>query len=101
MTAPEVLIAECRARGIILEVEGDKLRCRARMGVATQGLKDAIAAHKPKLLQLLTAPEADVLSEAPCPICSSHECWHWLDGRLLCRVCVMLDLAPLTLVPEG
>jgi hypothetical protein len=27
----------------------------------------------------------------------SRERWHWLDGRWLCRVCLVLDLAPWTL----
>jgi hypothetical protein len=47
--------------------------------------------------QLLTAAPADCLSVDPCPICGSQERWHWLDGRALCRVCLILDLAPLTL----
>jgi hypothetical protein len=47
--------------------------------------------------QLSAAPPADVMSEEPCALCGSHERWRWLDGRLLCRVCLVLDLASLTL----
>jgi hypothetical protein len=64
-------------------------------------LKGALKAHKPALLKLLTAPEPDYLSDTPCPICGSRERWIWLDGRALCRVCLILDLAPLTLVRQG
>ena len=53
------------------------------------------------ILQALTAPPADTPREEPCPICGSREEWRWLDGRLLCRLRLVLDLAPLTLVCEG
>ena len=53
--------------------------------------------HNRALARLLTAPPADFLSAEPCPLCSSRERWTWLDGRALCRVCLVLDLAPLTL----
>jgi hypothetical protein len=47
--------------------------------------------------QLLTAPPADVMSDQPCSTCGSRERWEWLDGRLLCRICLIFDLTPLTL----
>lgn len=59
------------------------------------------ATMKPRNLKLLTAPEPDFLSATSCVICGSRERWTWLDGRPLCRVCLILDLAPLTLVRQG
>jgi hypothetical protein len=47
--------------------------------------------------QLRAAVPADFLSEELCQTCGSRERWEWLDGRALCRVCLILDLAPLTL----
>jgi hypothetical protein len=49
------------------------------------------------LRQLLTALPLDLLNKDPCLVCGSGERWQWLDGRLLCRVCLVLDLAPLAL----
>jgi hypothetical protein len=47
--------------------------------------------------QLSAAPAADVMSEEACPICGSRERWCWLDGRELCRPCLVLDRKPMTL----
>jgi hypothetical protein len=68
-------------------------------GVLPSHLKEVLKAHKADILKLLTAPPADFLSEEPCAICASHERWHWLDRRVLCRVCFVLDFAPMTLAP--
>jgi hypothetical protein len=45
----------------------------------------------------LTAPPADTLNDEPCPICGSRERWQWLDGREVCRPCLIMELAPMTL----
>jgi hypothetical protein len=66
-------------------------------GVLLSHLKEVLKAHKVDLLKLLTALSADFLSEEPCTMCGPHERWHWLAGRLLCRVCLSLDSPPLTL----
>jgi hypothetical protein len=44
---------------------------------------------------------ADLIVDAPCPICGAHERWRWLDDRRLCRTCVVLDLAPAAMVRQG
>jgi TubC N-terminal docking domain len=59
------LIAECRTRGISLEVIGERLRCRGPVGVLTPELKQALAAQKAALVQILTG-EAPTLA-APKP----------------------------------
>jgi hypothetical protein len=54
MTA-QVLTTECRRRGITLEVTGDRLRCRAPVGVLTPEIKHALADQKAALMQILAA----------------------------------------------
>jgi hypothetical protein len=53
--SPHDLVAACRARGISLEVRGDQLRCRAPVGIMTPELKEALAAQKAALIQMLAA----------------------------------------------
>jgi TubC N-terminal docking domain len=60
---PHDLLALCQERGITLEVAGDRLRCRAPVGVLTSGLKSALADQKAALMQILAAQNA----EAPSP----------------------------------
>jgi hypothetical protein len=100
MTVVDVLM-QCRTLGVMLAPgKGDKLRV-SPPGVLPEELRDQLRKHKVALRQLMTAPAADVISEEPCPLCGSRERWEWLDGRLLCRVCFVLDLAPLTLRRHG
>ncbi len=91
------ILSRCQTLGINL-TPGDagKLRVSPR-GMVSDELREQLQRHKPVQLQLLAAPPADFLSDAPCPLCGSPERWQWLDGRGLCRVCLILDLAPLTL----
>ena len=92
------ILDQCQGLGVTLAPgEHGALRVSPPR-VLTPELRAQLQAHKTTLLKLLTAPPADVLGERPCTICGSHERWQWLDGRLLCRVCVILDLAPLTSV---
>jgi hypothetical protein len=95
---PTDLLTELSCRGVMLEAKGNRLRYRAPQGILTPELRQALAEHKTSILRLLSAPPADVLSAAPCARCGSRERWQWLDGRLPCRVCLVLDLAPMTLM---
>ncbi|MDQ3831198.1 MAG: hypothetical protein M3361_18245, partial [Candidatus Tectomicrobia bacterium] len=65
MTAHDI-IAECRTRGIALEVIGERLRCRAPVGVLTPELKQTLAAQKAALVQILTG-EAPALAAPTLP----------------------------------
>jgi TubC N-terminal docking domain len=56
----QVLIAACRNRGISLEVIGDRLRCRAPVGVLTSELKRALVAQKAAILQILAAEVSEL-----------------------------------------
>jgi hypothetical protein len=95
------LLSQCATLGVTL-TPGDEGTLRVSPpGLLTPELRVRLQTHKTTLLKLFTAPPADAMSEAPCPVCNSQERWHWLDGRLLCRICVVLDLAPLTLVRAG
>jgi hypothetical protein len=100
MTTPQ-LLQEFSRLGVVVEAVGDAIQYRAPVGRLTSQLREQLQAHKAELIQLLTAPPPDILSETPCPLCGSRERWIWLDSRLLCRTCVVLDLTPLTLVREG
>jgi hypothetical protein len=70
---------------------------RVKTSALPDVLQDRLHTDKPDLVRLLTAPRADFLIDELCPVCGSQERWQWLDGRLLCRVCLVLDLVPLTL----
>jgi hypothetical protein len=50
---------------------------------------------------LAKPPPADVMSEELCPVCGSLDRWQWLDGQLLCRICLIFDLVPMTLLRQG
>jgi hypothetical protein len=103
MTAQD-LLTQCKALGVTLTWgEHGTLRV-SPPGVLAENIREQLRIHKPDLRRLLTAPPADVRGDDPCATCGSHERWHWLDGRLLCRVCVVLDLMPMSLlssVKEG
>jgi TubC N-terminal docking domain/Zinc-binding domain of primase-helicase len=88
------LLVEIDRLGISIEVNGDTLHYQ---GALTPEIKAQLQRHKADILKYYTAPPPDDLSDEPCPICGSRERWQWLDGRLLCRVCLVLDLVPLTL----
>jgi Zinc-binding domain of primase-helicase len=91
------ILSRCQTLGITL-TPGDagKLRVSPRRMLSDE-LREQLKRHKPALLQLVSAPPADFLSEAPCPLCGSQERWTWLDGREFCRPCLILDLAPMAL----
>lgn len=57
--SPAALLAELRALGVELRVEGDRIRCKAPRGSVTPELAEAIRSHKPALLALLTTPTVD------------------------------------------
>jgi len=99
--SPTDLLTEVSRLGIRLEAQGKDVRYKAPKGALTPELRERLRSHKASLRQLLTAPPADVVSEDPCPVCGSRERWQWIDGRSLCRVCLVLDLAPLTLLRQG
>jgi hypothetical protein len=64
---------------------------------SAEGLAQQLLAHKGDLMRLLSAPPADVIANETCDVCGSRERWQWLDGRELCRACLILNFAPLTL----
>jgi hypothetical protein len=92
------VLAQCQGLGVTLVLgEHGSLRV-SPPGVLPSQIKEALKAHKADVLKLLTAPPSDAMSDDPCAICGSHERWRWLDGRLLCRPCLVLDLRPMSLV---
>ncbi|MGI8913001.1 MAG: hypothetical protein ACR2JY_04280 [Chloroflexota bacterium] len=53
------LLEALAAAGIVLVVDGDKIRYTAPAGAMTPELRQGIVAHKTELLEALTAPVAD------------------------------------------
>jgi len=88
------LLGELDLHRVDLTIDGGQLRYHAPKGTMVPTLRQAIADHKAALLQLLSAPPPDFLSIQPCPMCGSRERWQWLDARVLCRMCLSLDLPP-------
>ncbi len=99
MTATD-LLGELTRRGVVLTPCGDRPHVDAPMSTLTAELRRAMVQHKAELLQLLStplapapfqrdAPPVDCLSDTPCTACRSHDRWRWLDGRLICRACLI------------
>jgi TubC N-terminal docking domain len=99
MTATD-LLRELTRLGVVLTACGDRVHVDAPMSMLTAELRRAMVEHKAELLQLLStplaptpcqrdAPPADCLSDTPCAVCRSHDRWRWLDGRLICRACLI------------
>ena len=60
MTAAQALLCELRAVGVVLSADGGRLRWTAPTGTMTAELLAAAQAHKPALLALLAAEEAEL-----------------------------------------
>jgi TubC N-terminal docking domain/Zinc-binding domain of primase-helicase len=99
MTARD-LHRELTRCGVILTAYGDRLHVDAPISMLTAELRRAMIKHKAELLQLLSTPlapapfqrdvpPADCLSDSPCAVCGSYDRWRWLDGRLICRACLI------------
>jgi hypothetical protein len=95
------LLSQCARLGVTLTPGDEGMLRVSPPGILSTELRGQLKAHKTALLQLLTAPPADALSDDPCETCGSRERWRWLDGRLLCRPCLVLDLRPMSLVSSG
>jgi thioesterase domain-containing protein/acyl carrier protein len=58
------LLAAIRTAGIELEVQGDRLKCRAPTGALTPTLSDAIREHKAELMRMLADSAANASASA-------------------------------------
>jgi hypothetical protein len=94
-----VLLEEALVRGLEVCADGDRLVVRGPR--SAEALAQQLLAHKADLLRLLSAPPAEVMAHEPCDVCGSRERWRWLDGREVCRVCLVLDLRPMSLTSPG
>jgi pyochelin synthetase len=59
----EDLLSDLTARGVRLQVNGDRLRVEAPTGVLTPEVRETLTEHKAELLQLLDPTGAD---SSPC-----------------------------------
>jgi Zinc-finger of RNA-polymerase I-specific TFIIB, Rrn7 len=102
------LLHEARAAGLEVHADADRLVIRGPSSAEAIALK--LLAHKADLLQLLAAPPkdateaenapaaADTTHANPCAQCGSQERWRWLDGRQICRSCLMHGNEPIVAV---
>jgi len=89
---PEAIVEALKMRDVHVEVVGDKLRCRAAVGVLTPELRQALAEHKAALLRLLTVPASDDHHdrlEPRCAICGASDWRETPDGGRWCLPCVL------------
>jgi hypothetical protein len=91
------LLAQCEAHGVTLAPGQNGTIRVSPPGVLPDELRKALQEHKGSVLRLLSAPPADVTSNEPCEVCGGRERWLWLDGRELCRICLVLGMMPMTL----
>jgi len=47
-----------------------------------------------------TAPPPDEIGD-PCADCGALEKWRWIDGRSLCRPCLIREARPLEVTAEA
>jgi hypothetical protein len=59
VTAPSVLLAEVRAAGVHLALDGGALRVRVPKGVLTAAQREQLTAHRAEIAALLAEPAAD------------------------------------------
>ena len=86
---PTELLTTLSQLGVEVAAEGDMLHYRAPQGVLTPDLKDAMKAHKPDLLKLLTLP---------CPCCSATDWRETREGSRWCVPCVLAGREPVVAV---
>jgi hypothetical protein len=92
------LLDQCATIGVTLTSGHDGRLLVSPQDLLPEELLEHLYTNAATLARLLTAPSADVLSNEPCNACGSLERWYWLDGRKLCRVCLILDLRPMSLL---
>jgi hypothetical protein len=90
------LLHEADAAGLEVCADGDRIVVRGPQ--SAEALARQLLAHKSDLMRLLSAPPADVMGDEPCATCGSLELWHWFDGRMVCRICLVLDLKPMSML---
>jgi hypothetical protein len=89
---------QCTMLGVTLTSGHDGRLLGSPQDLLPEELLAQLRDNQTDLVRILTAPPADILDDAPCDVCGSHERWIWLDGRELCRVCLILDLLPMSLL---
>jgi hypothetical protein len=96
MTVQEILL-QCEAHGVTLTSGQNGAIRLSPPGMLPDKLRKALQEYRGTVLRLLSAPPADAIANEPCDVCGSRERWQWLDGRELCRPCLVLDVVLMTL----
>ena len=85
MTAERV-IADLRARGIVLVADGTHLRCRPRSALTECDLA-TLREIKPAVLARLREEHATTPAKIVCYACRTSSFWRSIHGPLVCGVC--------------
>ena len=80
----DVLLAHLRDRGVVLVVDGDRLRCRPGSLLTAEDLA-ALRANKPTILDRLSAPPDS--RRVVCLACRSRRFWQSIHGAIVCGLC--------------
>ena len=85
MTA-ELLIADLRARGVVLVADGPLLRCRPRSALTEDDLA-TLREIKPAVLAHLRIEDTASRKKVVCHACKSTRFWRSIHGPVVCGVC--------------
>lgn len=85
MTAERV-IADLRARGIVLVADGTHLRCRPRSALTECDLA-TLREIKPAVLARLREERGASLAKVVCYSCKSSRFWRSIHGPIVCGIC--------------
>ena len=85
MTAERV-IADLRARGVVLVADGNQLRCRPRSALTERDLA-TLREIKPAVLARLREERGASPARVVCYACKSSRFWRSIHGRIVCAVC--------------
>ena len=101
MTTTE-LLAELDRRGVVVWVEGDRIRYLARRGALTPELRRAMVERKADLLWLIPPEPPSLFNQArllfggvevsttakgACHVCGGRQWWRSVHGALVCMRC--------------
>ena len=85
MTADQV-IADLRARGVVLVADGNWLRCRPRSALTEYDVA-TLREIKPAVLARLREERVGSPAKVVCYACKTSRFWRSIHGPLVCGVC--------------
>jgi hypothetical protein len=89
MTCAELIESVKRAGGV-LELDGDKLRCRLPKDAVH--FADLLREHREELLEIVKARGGRVATFPHCPKCASYALYRENRGNYECQTCGLRDI---------